>query len=132
MTAWGGVFVEYDVIHFNVRRLEMKKTVTKEVTCCDCCEKEEYLTTCMNCGIEHCYDCEKTEGKKYVHAVNFSGSGDGYYCKKCDTDLISNRISPRHIAYRKIESLRNESKAWNENFRLRANEAEQEVAALRE
>mgnify|MGYP007037387226 CR=1 FL=1 len=111
----------------------MKKTVMKEVTCCDCCKKEaEHLTACMNCGIEHCYDCTEMEGKHYVRAVNYGGSGDGYYCKKCDIELMSNRSSPRHIAYRKIESLRNEAKAWNENFRLRANEAEQEVAALRE
>ena len=109
----------------------MKKTVMKEVTCCDCCGKEEYLTACINCGVEHCYDCEKTEGKKYVHAVHFSGSGDGYYCKKCDDELTSSDSNPRHIAYRKIESLRNEANAWSVDFKARANKAESEVNALR-
>ena len=93
----------------------MKKTITKEVTCCDCCEKEEHMETCINCKVEHCYACSKTEGKKYSHAVNFGGSSDGYHCpckmarlakeeaEKCniyehdpfEADLINRPVSKR-------------------------------------
>lgn len=108
----------------------MKKTVTKEVTCCDCCEKEEHMETCINCKVEHCYACSKTEGKKYNHAVNFGGSSDGYYCRECDVELMSVRNNARHMAYRKIDSLRNEAKAWSDDFKLRADAAENELKAL--
>lgn len=109
----------------------MKKTVMKEVTLCDCCQKEGYLTACINCKVEHCHDCTKTEGKTYVQAINYGGTGDGYYCKNCDIELMNVRNNPRHAAYRKIASLRNEAKAWSDDFRARADEAENELKALR-
>lgn len=105
----------------------MKITVMKEVTICDCCETEAYLTACLNCGVEHCYECRAKYGKTYEHAVHFSGSNDGYYCKKCDADLIEGPDTRQHKAYRKIEALRNEVKAWSSDFQFRAAKAEEEV-----
>lgn len=109
----------------------MKKTVTKEVDCCDVCGKEDYVNTCMSCGIDHCYDCSQTRGKRYAHAVNFSGSGDGYYCSSCDNSLTSSGIDLTHASYRKIESMRNEEKAWYADFRKRADSAEKRLSAIR-
>ena len=60
------------VITVNGLEIEMKKTVMKEVTLCDCCQEEGYLTACINCKVEHCHDCTKTEGKTYVQAINYA------------------------------------------------------------
>lgn len=109
----------------------MKKTVLKEVDCCDVCGKDDYVTACMGCGVDHCYDCSKTEGKTYPHAVHFSGSGDGYYCKTCDYELTVSGGNQPHAAYRKIESLRNEEKAWCADFRKRSDSAEEKLSAIR-
>jgi len=109
----------------------MKKTVLKEVDCCDVCGKDDYVTACMSCGVDHCYDCSKTEGKKYPHAVNFSGSGDGYYCNTCDHEMAISGGNPLHAAYQKIESLRDETKAWFVDFKKRADSAEEWLSAIR-
>ena len=65
----------------------MKKTIKKEVTFCDNCEKETYVEPCLRCGVEHCWKCKEIESVEYGHAVYFQGSGDGYYCKACDEFL---------------------------------------------
>ena len=109
----------------------MKKTELKEVTCCDHCGKETYVTACMGCGIEHCWECRKTEGKEYSHGVNFSGSGDGYYCSKCDAALAKNGDDERHTAYRAVASLRLEAEAWGADFQRRQKAAEARIEALR-
>jgi len=109
----------------------MKKTIQKQVDCCDACAKEDtYVYACKNCGTEHCYDCRETEGKEYSHAINFSGSGDGYYCNKCDTELTRTKADKSHAAYRRIEALRNEAKAWGDDFRKRSDQAEAALKAL--
>jgi len=108
----------------------MKKTVQIEADCCDSCDEQGYVTKCLSCGTEHCYECRKTEGKEYKHAINFSGSGDGYYCNKCDAELTKNKTDKRHTAYRHIESLRNEAKAWSDDFTKRSDEAEATLKRL--
>lgn len=109
----------------------MKKTELKESTYCDHCGKENYVTECMRCGTEHCYECRKTEGKEYSHGVHFSGSGDGYYCSKCDAELMKSGGDERHTAYRAIASLRLEAEAWGTDFQRRQKAAEARVEELR-
>lgn len=109
----------------------MRKTIQKEVDCCDACAKEDtYVYACKNCGTEHCYECRETEGKKYNHAVNFSGSGDGYYCNKCDARLTKTKENELHVAYCHVQSLRNEATAWSDDFRKRSDKAEAHLKAL--
>jgi len=104
----------------------MKKVVTEPVEKinCDFCGGEAYeWNHCLNCGKHLCYDCIKTFGKKYSHGVYISGSGDGLYCKECDARLIGTN-NPLHTAYRAIDSLSNEYRAWSENFEKRRTTAE--------
>lgn len=110
----------------------MKKTVMKEVDCCDVCGKDDYVTACMSCKIDHCYDCGQTHGKRYAHAVHFSGSGDGYYCNTCDNKMTASGGDLLHASYRKIESMRNEEKAWYADFRKRSDSAEERLSAISE
>lgn len=110
----------------------MRKTVQKEVAYCDKCgaECEFGITDCLRCGVGHCYECSKTEGKRYSHGVNFSGSGDGYYCRACDVDLTKIGGDKRHAAYRAVESLQLERNAWATDFQRRKEVAEAAVKAL--
>lgn len=105
----------------------MKKRIEMDATFCDACDKQEYVTACMKCGTEHCYDCRKVKGVEYGHAVYFRGSGDGYYCTPCDQRLSESKDNPRHLAYQAIRALRDESAAWSEDFKLRSDIAEAEV-----
>ncbi len=109
----------------------MKKTVTKEVTICDHCGKETYVDTCLHCGLEHCYKCRETEGTVYSYGVFIHGSGDGYYCGKCDRELSlgNNKL---YWAYRKIHQLSDEMVGWNARFTRRKEEAEKWLGKLQE
>jgi len=107
----------------------MKKTELKEVTCCDHCSKETYVTACMRCGKEHCWECRKTEGVEYHHGVYVSGSGDGYYCSECDSILTKAGDNERHSAYRAVMSLRREVDVWGTDFQRRKKDAETRLAA---
>ena len=103
----------------------MKKTREKEVLICDGCLKEQaYLTRCLHCNTEHCYDCKQTRGVGYNHGVHFSGSGDGYYCNGCDDKLLKDGANHRYNAYRKIRHLRMEQVAWIKDFDARVTIAE--------
>ena len=111
----------------------MKKQITVEGHSCDVCGAEVsagYVSTCMHCGAEHCWDCSKTEGKAYQHGVYLGGSGDGYYCNGCDVSLTKNGSDPRHREYRAIESLRREAEEWEMIFRRRKKAAEEKLEAL--
>lgn len=104
-----------------------EKTVT--VFICEECGKEfdyEHYK-CLGCGRSVCFDCRET--LKEYHSVLFhAGSGDGYFCPKCDS-TPPDRVRVLHEAYRVIESLRSESKSWNEEFRRRTNKAEAKLRA---
>ena len=108
----------------------MKKTLSKEVTVCDQCNKEAYVETCLKCGAEFCYDCRKTCGVEYPHGVYFSGSGDGFYCNKCDSELKATGVDPLHSAYLKVKYLRDENTSFARNFKARTNDAEAEIKRL--
>ena len=109
----------------------MKKTIKKETHFCDKCGKEEsYITACMNCGTEMCYECWEKHGKKYNHAIYFQGSGDGSYCNPCDVKLTSAGTDKRNNAYRAIKSLKDELEAWHTDFKKRQEIAEKAVKAF--
>lgn len=110
----------------------MNKTVEKTVTFCDSCECEVgYSHKCACCGIEMCYDCAKKKMVKYTHSVWFQGSDDGEYCLKCDSVLTESQNDALHNAYVKIRNLRNEQKAWGDDFKNRAEAVGKEVETLR-
>src|SRR3990167_9151184 len=114
------------------RNTNMKKSITIDAHYCDQCDnKQDHMDTCQACGTEHCYECQKTHGKTYMHSCCCSGSGDGYYCKVCDDKLTATGTNARHTAYRLIESLRHESEAWCDDFEKRRTEAEATLAAIR-
>lgn len=110
----------------------MQKQVMKTVHVCDHCGSEECYGNdgCLGCGVEHCYECKKTEGRVYNHAVSFSGSGDGYYCNVCDAKLTSDGTDKRHNAYREIAALRTEAQIWGEDFQRRQKVAEKALSSL--
>ena len=105
----------------------MKREVTIEQHFCDVCDKETSShNACDHCGKDFCYDCGSAELIEYKHAVHFSGSGDGHYCRACDVELTKSR-NLKHAAYRKIAALRNEQAGWYEDFKARAVKAEEEL-----
>lgn len=106
----------------------MKKTVTEERTFCDVCGQPAWRA-CQKCGKDLCYDCRKTAAKEYQHGVYFSGSKDGLYCLECDAALMR-QADPKHLAYRRIEALRNEAKGWGSDFEKRKKEAESALEAF--
>ena len=108
----------------------MKEKREVEVYICDACGKQEdYATECTSCGKHYCFDCAKTHMKRYNHAVHFQGSSDGENCHDCDKKLRENG-DPKHAAYRKIDTLKQEQKAWWEDFDIRAKKAEAELKEL--
>ena len=50
----------------------MQKKIMKKVTFCDHCQKEAYVDKCLRCGVEHCWECKRTEGIE--HGLGFTGS----------------------------------------------------------
>jgi len=110
----------------------MKKTVTVEKSFCDVCGKvASGYQSCMSCGKEFCYKCEETEAVKYSHAINLSGSNDGFYCKDCDIKLINSK-DELHSAYREIKRLKEEQTSWYNDFKCRSGFAELKVKQIRE
>lgn len=107
----------------------MKKTIQTEVTICDNCKEQSYCESCLSCGVDHCWRCRDKCGHEYKQGLYISGSGDGYYCNACDAKMALSD-DKRYAAYRKIHELREESKAWNEDFEKRRRQAEEELAQL--
>ena len=108
----------------------MKKIIEKEATFCDHCGKEAYVETCLCCGVDHCYECRKTQGVEYEHGVGFSGNGDGYYCNECDTKLSKSKADPLYNAYHEIKTLRQKQRLWYAKFNAEVTAAEQRIKAL--
>lgn len=103
----------------------MKREATKEITICDACGKEVDLgSTCDTCGKDLCWDCRKENLVVYNHAVYFSGSGDGKYCVGCDANHRSSGTDERWNAYQEIVALKEEMKAFGEDFKKRQDAAE--------
>lgn len=110
----------------------MKKEKVKFVHFCDGCDKEEgFMYSCDVCGDEYCYECvQKGLLITYQHGINFSGSGDGHFCTKCEANPPA-RFIPLLAAYRTIGRLRDESRAYYEDFKKRQDEAEKSVMTNR-
>lgn len=109
----------------------MKKTILKEVSICDICGASDNIYyACHNCGIQFCYDCNKTHGKSYNHGLHFSGSGDGYYCNKCDAVLTASKDNILFNAYKEIEAYRAEEISWYNNFKARYTATEDLIKRL--
>lgn len=90
-------------------KISRKVTATK----CDVCRKISEIAsfTCLGCGKDVCYECHKGAGIEYTHGVHFGGSGDGYYCNRCDGERRT-RINrgeppdPLHRAYLDIHNFK--------------------------
>lgn len=108
----------------------MRKIVSKEVTICDNCGKEGYVETCLRCGVEYCWKCRKDLGVEYSHGVDFSGSGDGYYCASCDVYLRQHGGDSLHLAYLEIQKLKREASGFYADFKIRQDEAEAKIKQL--
>lgn len=107
----------------------MKRLTEVELTFCDACGKQSWVTTCLACHADHCWECEKVLGVLYQHGVYASGSGDGYYCAACDARLTREGTDPQHRAYRVVRALKDEAKAWGADFERRTKIAEARVQA---
>lgn len=80
----------------------MKKLHTEEVAICDVCEENRVSTTCMKCGKEFCYDCEKTQIVHYRRELYGSEYNGGTYCIECNTALTIENKDQLHQAFRKL------------------------------
>lgn len=112
----------------------MKKEKTIEVKVCDVCGDDNHVyEECLCCEKNFCYDCAKTSGTDYPHAVYASGSGDGYFCHACKETILS---TPNHklykllMAYLAITCLRSEMDASYKNFEERSRELEAKLKSL--
>jgi hypothetical protein len=108
----------------------MKKRSVSEQPYCDYCGKSSW-EHCLWCGKDICWECQKMVAKEYKHAVHFSGSGDGLYCRECDS-MAREASDPLNAAYRVIDALRHEEEGWWADFKKRSDNAEAELAKLQE
>jgi len=104
----------------------MKKIVEKEVHFCDSCGKETYVSQCLVCVAEYCWECEKKEMVEYKSGVWSSGL-DGHYCLRCNSELLVNKNNPIHELYVRIKYLRMENESWYKEFKKRADATEKEL-----
>ena len=107
----------------------MKRVIQQESTFCDICTRGGAMYACLECKTDFCYGCSRTYTKEYHHGVHFSGSGDGRYCLTCDAKLAASR-DQLYLAYKTIESLRDEEAGWAARFTKRMKEAENKVETL--
>jgi hypothetical protein len=108
-----------------------KKTVTIDADVCDSCGAQTYVTPCLKCGVEHCWECKDKLGRNYSHGIHVSGSGDGYYCNPCDTELSRSGADPLHNAYVEIRQVRADGEAFYQRFKVLGEQAEAKLKALR-
>lgn len=118
----------------------MKQKLWREVKVevCDHCGKEDYMNKkCLCCGVEHCYDCRKdlTIGIIYPAYIYCSGSGEGYFCQKCNVMLLSTpqqrkmdpvqrRTSVLHGAYIAVYRLQQDMEEVKNTFEKRRKQVE--------
>ncbi len=102
-----------------------------EVKVCDFCDKDENAREeCLSCGKHICYNCKKTAGRVFHHAVYFSGSGDGFFCNQCIAEKPKNpKVEKLLNAYLRIAALRTETELQCTALKERIDKAE---AALKE
>lgn len=109
--------------------MKAQRTLQATINICDFCGSDSCYSTCEGCGKDICRTCRRDHAVVYSHAINFSGSGDVTFCLQCDDDPPE-AVKPLHAAFRQIADLQKERRAWEEGFKLRANEAEEALAAI--
>ena len=108
--------------------MSRKLVTTTKITCDICNTAEAYeWSQCLGCGRDLCYDCRVT----YQHAVSFSGSNDGYYCQACDLKFQAGGGDHLWAAYRRIQHIRAERKAFYERSETEGAAVEQTIRELR-
>lgn len=69
----------------------MKKTIpAKEIEVCDICHREDTLSECQACGIQHCYGCRGIV-PGCIH--------DMYVCKLCEKKESVIAISKKYVPH---------------------------------
>ncbi len=111
----------------------MKKMVQIETTMCDFCEGDDntFCRPCMGCGRDLCFDCLSESEPARAHGKCFSNN---VYCSTrsaafCFTCLAVIEM-PLLTAFRRVEALSAEHKAWCANFDKRQEAATAAVNAL--
>lgn len=106
----------------------MKKTITKEIECCDFCDSDkEAYHSCTYCGKKACYSCNEHKLITLKHAVNFTGSMDGTYCPDCYSKLSESGEDELFNAYLKLEKLVAEYKTFYDPWKTRSKAAERDI-----
>ena len=108
----------------------MKKTITKEVEVCDFCGSEDAYYKCLECGVYMCSGCLDEKGVEYKHAVHFSGTGDGTYCKPCDKKLSQSGDDLLHFDYVILSELVIEYNNFMRRLAVKKDGIEKEIEAL--
>ena len=107
----------------------MKKTKQIEYEACDICEDPAY-NTCRGCGKSFCLPCGKMQGVEYEHSLFCRGTGDGYYCHKCNTAKITNGNDPLFNCYVHIKTLRRQYEILREELEEAGKRAEESLKRL--
>lgn len=93
---------------------------------CDFCNSKEHVfQICENCKKDVCYDCRKNNGRE-LHQSTIFGGNELFYCINCLNSKIVLE-SKKYLALQKIEDLRSEERRFYQDYRTRADQAEQEV-----
>lgn len=96
---------------------------------CDFCDNKEHsYYKCLGCGKDACYECKKTQGVEYPHALYFGGSDDGWYCTICNATSQDELL----VGYKAIKSMRDELSQFNAAFKVRSDQAEKTLKRLRD
>lgn len=109
--------------------MKISKMVVRAV--CDLCNdpKENCFSTCLGCGIDICFSCEKNVCKT-MHKDVYSTSVQTY-CPDCreDNKILSSDL---YKALQAVESLKLERAGFYKDFEERASRATNHLANLLE
>lgn len=105
----------------------MERTKTVTYRRCDFCDEHEAHYQCDGCEKDVCYECRERVGITYIHSLFCHGTGDGFYCHKCDETCKSEL----HDAYRHMRTLRRTVDDVLTRVRAQAKEVEAKIVRLR-
>lgn len=109
----------------------MKKTKQVEYNACDSCNNDEYaFYTCRGCGKSFCFSCREKQGVEYKHSLFCSGTGDGYYCNKCNAEKLGHGNDPVFNCYAHIKTLRRQYEILEEELKEAGKRAEENLKRL--
>ena len=101
---------------------ERQVTVTKKV--CDHCDAPDAYWKCRECGADYCLKCREDFCVTYPAKVYFQGGHDGLYCPACDVKAAKRHDEVR-AAFVAVKRLHDELRAFNADFNIRRESAEQ-------